>query len=138
MKHIILFTVGLIASKRVVGEGSPHASKRVVGGRVVVVVRAQTVNFQLERSRASLSSLRSEAARFYNYRKGKNERRRNRRPGDEKDVIEDLEKSGSGPKSFFRSRHRSTNYEIIVLMDDIELVGYYKDYWTRDISTFVD
>lgn len=49
-----------------------------------------------------------------------------------------LEKSGSGPKSFFRSRHRSTNYKIIVLMDDIELVGYYKDYWTRDISTFVD
>lgn len=52
--------------------------------------------------------------------------KRNRRPG-KRNVIEDLEKSDSRPKSFFRSRHRSTNYEIIVLMDDIELVGYYKD-----------
>lgn len=101
MKHIILFTVGLIASKRVVGEGSPHASKRVVGGRVVVVVRAQTVNFQLERSRASLSSPRSEAARFYNYRKGKNERRRNRRPGERKMLSKISRNRVAGRRAFF-------------------------------------
>lgn len=130
MKHII-FSSLLELSHLTEWWQKSRLSRRIEWWGKESSIRRLIFNWNVVELQRTLSSLRSEAASFIIIVKSKNRRwegemKRNRRPG-KRNVIEDLEKSDSRPKSFFRSRHRSTNYEIIVLMDDIELVGYYKD-----------